>query len=153
MATLYTAQQQLTKNNPPESVRTQDSHGRVRVQSWSWTATAAVASTDQVQLCVLPAGSRVIQGRISAEATLQSAAGVIVIGTTATTNKYLTSTSSFSAATAAAYFADTAAQNYLNNDGTAASQLSAQETVVLSFQTAGCTAGVAVYGDILYIVD
>lgn len=142
----------------PGALRTQDNYGRIRVASFDWSPAAAVASTDTVQLCVLPAGARIVGGRIVSQATLQSAAGVLMIGNSTTANKYLASTSSFSAATAAATFADTAVLSYLNNTqatNDAASQLSAQETVILSFQTAGCTAsaGITVLGHILYVVD
>lgn len=70
-------------------------HGRVRMAYFSYTTpTATVAVNDTIDLCQIPAGARILGGRIDFEA-MSSGGGTakLQIGTAADPDKFLGSTS------------------------------------------------------------
>jgi hypothetical protein len=122
---------QLTNAAAKPAVMNAADHGRVERRYFSWTGDAA--QNDLVQLCKVPAGARIMFGRIG-----YTAFGVSVtldIGDGSTGNKYL-SAADVSAA-GASDFANTIALKGLGQDG----QLSAEITLTAKLGGANPASG------------
>lgn len=110
MATQYSTQRTNDTATPPTAVAGRDVGGRVRCAWFDYTAPssgAIPAIGDNVQLCKLPNGARILRGYIWWTTGTTSMTGSI--GYTGATTRYLAATAMVTASTAALPFADTVA--------------------------------------------
>lgn len=115
--------------------------GRVRVQTFSWT-TVSPSINDLVNLCRIPAGSKILSGFVQFEA--MGASATLDIGTAASAQKYAAAINV--AAIGTASFANTAALNF-------ALVLTADEYIVAKMSGAGWANAKSVNGYIMYVKD
>jgi hypothetical protein len=74
-------------NIPSEKIPKGEQYGRVHVAYDEFTVTEAIATADNISMMKLPAGSRVIDAKITFSALSNS--GVLLVGTAADPNAYL----------------------------------------------------------------
>ncbi len=115
--------------------------GRVRIQWFSWT-TVSPAQNDLVNLCRVPAGSKILSGFVQFEA--MGASATLDIGTSASATKYASAINVASIGTGS--FANTAALNF-------GLVLTADEYIVAKMSGAAWTTAKAVNGYIMYVKD
>jgi hypothetical protein len=134
--------------------------GRVRIAYFYSLPTAALAATNIVALCRLPAGARIIDGKLTSNAWVATSTADVGLAATDGTGKldkaaavsesaaFLTGGGTLAVATAGTYsFANTQANNY-------GYKTEKEVDVVMRLNTAGID-GVAdvIQGHVLYVVD
>lgn len=131
---------------PPKPLDTNELKGRVRLAHFRFVVPAGTAAVnDTVNLTQIPAGARIIGGHAAWEA-MSTGAGTaqIQIGTAATANAYLDTTSVDAAGTVA--IANTVALGY-------GAELAAETVIVATVAGEAWAAGKVLTGHLLYVLD
>lgn len=146
MTTYYSAERTKSTTVPATMLKPNEAHGHVRQAFFSYaTPAGGLAVDDVLSLCSLPAGARILGGRIAFEAMSTGAgAASIRIGTSTTTDAYLGDTSVDAAGVSA--IADTIALGY----GTVTTAATVLQATV---KTEAWAAAKKLYGHMLYVVD
>ncbi len=134
------------KATPRVMVKPSERHGRRRVAYFSFTVpTGGAAVNDTVELAKVPAGARILDGRIAFEAMSTGAGDAgIQLGDGTTAAKYLGTTSVDAAGTAD--FAHTVALGY-------GEELASELTLTATVMTEAWAAGQKLLGAIEYALD
>lgn len=145
--TAYNSTQETKRTAiPPKPLDTNELKGRVRIAHFRFVVPAGNAAiADTVNLTAIPAGARIIGGNAAWEA-MSTGAGTaqIQIGTSATANAYLDTTSVDAAGSAA--FANTVALAY----GT---EVADETVIVATVAGEAWAAGKVLTGHLLYVLD
>lgn len=146
MTAFYSTQVTKLRQTPRAEVKPNEIGGRVRVAYFDFTVPAGgVDIDDTVELTKIPAGARLLGGKLVSEAMSSGgAAASIQLGDGTTATKYLGTTSIDAAAQAD--FAHTAALNY-------GEELSAELTLTATAVTEAWVAAAVLRGHVLYVTD
>jgi hypothetical protein len=127
-------------NVPSEKIPAGEQYGRIHVAYDEFDCSAAIATDDTIYLMKLPAGSRVIDAKITFTALSNS--GVLLVGTAADPNAYLD-----------AVAVNAAGANQMDAEAGALVKNSAETQVLMTATTATSATSGTIRLAIFYVVD